>query len=364
MGTSLFGLKPKNTYQALLKTTANTAIDATLRTISDGLGNDTPLQLSLTETQINSTLRVHTNNAELLDLEDVASNNRFNINRDVQKINLDFASNPGLGTTQVGAIRTYKDGVNLSDVMSFIKDGSIGIGTATPLSQLEIKGNTDGTLRISGSSSTASTRRALFSYFNAPDVCEIDVSNILRIKNGSIYSIYANSLGNVGINTLSPTAKLQVVGNGSTAATTALLVQNSSGVQILQIRDDGYTTIGQSNQGLTTFGVTATSFVSVASRIDILNDGVNGVIAMTTLANSLNLRKFVKVLGDNGGYGNNDVSAAFQIDGTNRGFLPPRMTTAQKNAIVTPAAGLMVYDTNLNKLCVRTAAAWETITSI
>jgi hypothetical protein len=47
MGTSLFGLKPKNTYQALLKTTANTAIDATLRTLSDGLGNDTPLQLSL-----------------------------------------------------------------------------------------------------------------------------------------------------------------------------------------------------------------------------------------------------------------------------------------------------------------------------
>jgi hypothetical protein len=47
MGTSLFGLKPKNTYQALLKTTDNTAIDATLKTISDGLGNDTPLQLSL-----------------------------------------------------------------------------------------------------------------------------------------------------------------------------------------------------------------------------------------------------------------------------------------------------------------------------
>jgi hypothetical protein len=40
------------------------------------------------------------------------------------------------------------------------------------------------------------------------------------------------------------------------------------------------------------------------------------------------------------------------------------MTTAEKNAIATPAAGLMVYDTTLNKLCVRTATAWETITSI
>jgi len=40
------------------------------------------------------------------------------------------------------------------------------------------------------------------------------------------------------------------------------------------------------------------------------------------------------------------------------------MTTTQINAIGTPAAGLIVYDTTLNKLCVRTAAAWETITSV
>lgn len=38
------------------------------------------------------------------------------------------------------------------------------------------------------------------------------------------------------------------------------------------------------------------------------------------------------------------------------------MTTAQKNAITSPAAGLMVYDTDLNKLCVYTTT-WQTITS-
>jgi len=58
------------------------------------------------------------------------------------------------------------------------------------------------------------------------------------------------------------------------------------------------------------------------------------------------------------------ASAALDVVSTTKGFLPPRMTTTQKNAIATPAAGLMVYDTTLNKLCVRTAAAWETITSI
>ena len=59
-----------------------------------------------------------------------------------------------------------------------------------------------------------------------------------------------------------------------------------------------------------------------------------------------------------------NVSAIAQFDSGTRGFLPPRMTTTQKNAIATPAAGLVVYDTTLNKLCVRGAAAWETITSL
>jgi hypothetical protein len=58
------------------------------------------------------------------------------------------------------------------------------------------------------------------------------------------------------------------------------------------------------------------------------------------------------------------ASSKVTIQSTTQGFLPPRMTTAQKNAIATPAAGLVVYDTTLNKLCVRTASAWETITSI
>jgi nitrogen fixation protein len=58
------------------------------------------------------------------------------------------------------------------------------------------------------------------------------------------------------------------------------------------------------------------------------------------------------------------ASSRLTVESTTQGFLPPRMTTTQKNAIATPAAGLVVYDTTLGKLCVRTAAAWETITSI
>jgi hypothetical protein len=38
-----------------------------------------------------------------------------------------------------------------------------------------------------------------------------------------------------------------------------------------------------------------------------------------------------------------DASAALEIESTTKGFLPPRMTLAQINAIATPAEGLMVY---------------------
>lgn len=57
------------------------------------------------------------------------------------------------------------------------------------------------------------------------------------------------------------------------------------------------------------------------------------------------------------------ASAVMEVTSTTQGFLPPRMTTTQKNAIASPAAGLVVYDTTLNKLCVYTTA-WETITSV
>jgi len=52
MGTSLIGLLPQNTYSGLIKIGDNTALDGTLKTLSDGAGNDTVLALSNTSLQI------------------------------------------------------------------------------------------------------------------------------------------------------------------------------------------------------------------------------------------------------------------------------------------------------------------------
>jgi hypothetical protein len=58
------------------------------------------------------------------------------------------------------------------------------------------------------------------------------------------------------------------------------------------------------------------------------------------------------------------ASSKLTVESTTQGFLPPRMTTTERNAIASPATGLMVFDTTLAKLCVYTGAAWETITSL
>lgn len=52
------------------------------------------------------------------------------------------------------------------------------------------------------------------------------------------------------------------------------------------------------------------------------------------------------------------ASAKVQIDSTTQGFLPPRMTSAQRDAIATPAQGVEVYDTTLNTKAIYNGSAW------
>ena len=44
-----------------------------------------------------------------------------------------------------------------------------------------------------------------------------------------------------------------------------------------------------------------------------------------------------------------NASAQLQVQSTTKGFLPPRMTTAQRDLISSPAAGLIIYNTSTNK---------------
>ena len=52
-------------------------------------------------------------------------------------------------------------------------------------------------------------------------------------------------------------------------------------------------------------------------------------------------------------------SAILEMRSTNKGMLPPRMTTAQMNAITSPTTGLMVYDIDTKCLKTYNGSSWE-----
>lgn len=68
--------------------------------------------------------------------------------------------------------------------------------------------------------------------------------------------------------------------------------------------------------------------------------------------------------GSNIGIGTSSPAAGTILDvqSTTKGVRFPNMTTVQKNAM-TGAAGAVVFDTTLGKLCVYSGSAWQTITS-
>lgn len=77
---------------------------------------------------------------------------------------------------------------------------------------------------------------------------------------------------------------------------------------------------------------------------------VVGLLIQKDSANTNTLLNFQALSATSGNVGVgvliNNASAKVQIDSTTQGFLPPRMTNAQRTAIATPAVGLMVYCTD------------------
>jgi hypothetical protein len=56
-----------------------------------------------------------------------------------------------------------------------------------------------------------------------------------------------------------------------------------------------------------------------------------------------------------------DSSAALEIKSSSQGFLPPRMTTTQRNAIANPAVGLQIYNTTTDCLEIFAKGRWQNI---
>jgi hypothetical protein len=161
-----------------------------------------------------------------------------------------------------------------------------------------------------------------------------------------------------------PIQLLTTVGTGTALiggnAATPLRFQGQN-IQLLV----GSTAVGQFNATTGNFTLqNGGTFTDAGFRLDVV--GTARISGAVTLTSSLTVTS-ASAMGSSlavGTFSASVASAQMEIVSTTRGFLPPRMTTAEKNAIATPASGLIVYDTTLGKLCVRGASAWETITSV
>jgi hypothetical protein len=148
--------------------------------------------------------------------------------------------------------------------------------------------------------------------------------------------------------------------NGTTG--TLNIYSNTPSIQFFSADPTGYRIF---RSGTTMTWNSANIALHIAGNSGYTLDAANGHIWRTALSGGAALARLTTGGSLSIGNANNAANASSILDltSTTKGFLPPRMTTTQKNAISSPAAGLVVYDTTLSKLCVYTTA-WETVTSL
>jgi hypothetical protein len=243
--------------------------------------------------------------------------------------------------------------------VNFVYDAStarFGIGTETPGAKLDVRAqgalSTDLAFRIRNSVNTVDILKIAGNgnlSYNAQG------AGITLLNNDGTTDIGSTGGSVTRVNLLTSPAKIYV--NYTTSIRTFFESQASgtSGETAYKFN----ASIG-SNSG-TTYG-------KVINILDARPDFGNrantavGLLIQKDATNTNTLLNFQALSATSGNVGFgvliNNASAKVQIDSTTQGLLVPRMTTTEKNAIATPAAGLQVYDTTTNKLCCFNGTSW------
>ena len=247
----------------------------------------------------------------------------------------------------------------LADVAtgSVLVSGGVGVApswstspTVTTINYTTAVGVTSETVPLVIGGTTASSTLTLESTSGA------GTTDAILFKTGSQSErMRIDTSGNVGIGTSSPTAKLDVL-------TSINLGQNFLNVGYDVGSGGGWiagynSTYSTSAIRTVTTGALSSIWYNSAGLLFYTNSSAAGGTAATE-------RMRIDSSGNVGIGATANASAILDAQSTTKGVRFPNMTTTQKNAISSPAAGLVVFDTTLAKLCVYSGSAWQTITSV
>ena len=203
------------------------------------------------------------------------------------------------------------------------------------------------------------------------DVASAALTNASAIGAGAIVSASNTiQLGNVYVTDVKTSGSL-------TSGVVTYPNTNGTNGQVLTANTNGaatWTTVsGGGGGGVTTVGSVSGSSnvkgatISGATITLTPADATNGGIVTTGVQTFTGAKTFSSTVTANVlGLGTNSPSASAQLDvsSTSKGFLPPRMTYAQKTAILSPDQGLIIYCTNCGvngEVEVYNGAAWTNI---
>lgn len=240
----------------------------------------------------------------------------------------------------------------------------LAIGTTTPGYALDIQTaeNAPTTINISNTDTTDFNSQARLRLQAGTTYAQVaagqNIGLLLGTTSAHAVNLTMNSANiitlatsqNVGIGTTSPQAKLDVnggikVGTTSTCSTASHYgTLRWTGTALEICTSGGFVPVDATNGGSTTSPwVTLSGSAGSNHKIYFNANGTGGALVSSTGSTSVN------------------ASAALEIDSTTKGFLPPRMTETQRNAIASPATGLIIFNTTMNQLQYYANGSWQQI---
>jgi len=276
------------------------------------------------------------------------------------------------------------------DAFSITNSGNVGIGTATPITTLDVVGNiqttreaTYGHLGQYTYSDTAGHYSGVIGYrargtkaspahvqsgdnmasFHGRDAinnawagmsvtaseahsstaggAQISFHTTLNGTLSSTQKMIIDNAGNVGIGRANPQSKLHVAGG-------------------IQLGDDAGACPGTSNAKLGTLRYNSNALsICLTGGWSPVGGGGGGTTFTDGGADSFTTDDIAI-----GQASAPETSAALEVESTTKGFLPPRMTTAQRNAISNPVEGLIIYNISMQQLQYHNGSAWTAIGAV